>query len=187
MAVATKKKTYTVDDLWEMSHSTGKRLELVKGELRELPPTSSEHGYVELNLGAILREFVRQHSLGKVVTGEAGFVLEEGKNATVRGADVAFIRAEKLPEGKLPNHFARFAPDLVAEVLSPSDTFPNVLDKVNDWLEAGVALVWVVDPQGKRVYIYRKEQPVRVVGDDEMLSGEDVLPGFECRVSEIFE
>jgi len=186
MAVATAKKTYTIDDLWELSHRTGKRLELVRGELQELPPTSTERGYVELNLGAILRDFVRRQSLGKVVSGEVGFVLEEGQAPTVRAADVAFISVHKLPEGRLPDRFAPFAPDLVAEILSPSDTFPGVLDKVNDWLQAGVRMVWVVDPQGRKVYVYRKEQPVRILGEKDPLSGEDVLPGFECRVEEIF-
>lgn len=187
MAVALEKKTYTIDDLWELSHQVrDKRLELVKGELRELSPTSPEHGYVELNLGAMLREFVRKHSLGKVVSGEAGFVLSEGANATVRAADVAFISQRKLPDNQLPSRFAPFAPDLVVEVVSANDTFSEVTEKVNDWLEAGVSLVWVVDPQGKKVYVYRKEQPVRTLSENELLSGEDVLPGFECRVSEIF-
>lgn len=187
MAVAAEKRTYTIDDLWELSHQTDKRLELVKGELRESAPTSPEHGYVELNVGAMLRDFVRKHSLGKVVSGEAGFVLSEGANATVRAADVAFISQQKLPDDRLPSRFASFAPDMVVEVLSPSDTFSGVLDRVNDWLEAGVSLVWVVDPQGRKVYIYRKDQPVRILGENELLSGEDVVPGFECRVGEIFE
>ncbi len=186
MAVAAEKKTYTVDDLWELSHQTGKRYELVRGELRELSPTSPDHGYVELNLAAMLREFVKKHSLGKVVSGEVGFVLADEEGATVRGADVAFIRGENLPGGALPSRFARFAPDLVAEVLSPSDSFSSVMEKVDDWLDGGVKMVWLVDSVSQRVVVCRKGEPLHVLGAEETLSGEDVLPGFECKVADIF-
>ncbi|MDW8105605.1 MAG: Uma2 family endonuclease, partial [Armatimonadota bacterium] len=134
--------------------------------------------------GAVLREFVRQRGLGKVVSGEVGFVLSE---ATVWAADVAFLSQQRLPDGKLPDRFARFAPDLVAEVLSPPDSFSSVLDRVNGWLEAGVRLVWVVDPEGRKVYVCRAGQPVHTLAENDTLSGEDVLPGFRCMVEEIFE
>lgn len=186
MAVAAEKRTYTVDDLWELSHRTGKRYELVKGELRELAPAGEEHGYVELNLAAALREFVQKHLLGKVVSGEVGFVLADEADSTVRGVEVAFIHREKLPDGSLPSRFARFAPDLVAEVLSPSDGYSEVMEKVNDWLQAGVRVVWVVHPQGRRVIVCRPQQVRRSLDERDVLSSEDVLPGFECKVSEIF-
>jgi len=186
MAVSSPTKPYTIDDLWHLSHATGQRYELVRGELVEMAPTSPEHGYIELNLAAMLRAFVREHSLGKVVCGEVGFVLAAGEAATVRAADVAFISTQRLPDGELPKQFAHFAPDLVGEVVSPGDAYSAVMHKIQDWLQARVRLVWVVDPVAKTVAVHRAGTVVRVYGEEDMLSGEEVLPGFECRVSEIF-
>ncbi len=186
MAVAAQKKTYTVDDLLELSHRTGKHFELVRGELRELAPTVPEHGFVELRLGARLMTFVEERRLGVVVTGEVGFVLTTTDPATVRAADVAFISAEKLPEGALPRLLPRFAPDLVAEIISPNDAYSDVMEKVDDWLNAGVKVVWVVEPASRRVVVHRKGASLRVLEAEDILSGEDVLPGFECKVAEIF-
>jgi Uma2 family endonuclease len=83
-------------------------------------------------------------------------------------------------------HFARLFPDLVAEVVSPSDTFSSVAEKVEDWLKAGVRLVWVIDPATQTVRVYRTGQPTQVLREQDTLSGEDVLPGFACKVSELF-
>ena len=185
MTIAADKKTYTVDDLWELSHQTEGRLELVRGELRELAPANEEHGYVTSQIHLIVAQFVKQHRLGYTFAAETGFVLSDDP-ATVRAPDFAFVSRERAPAER-SRHFARYAPDLVVEVVSPSDTFTEVSEKVEDWLRAGVRLVWVVDLQGRKVYIHRAGQPVRVLTEDEALSGEDVLPGFECRVGEIFE
>ncbi len=186
MAVSSPTKPYTIDDLWQISHETGRRYELVRGELVEMAPTSPEHGYIELNLAAMLRAFVREHSLGKVVCGEVGFVLALGEAATIRAADVAFISTQRLPEGELPRQFAHFAPDLVVEVVSAGDSYSAVMHKVQDWLQAGVRLVWVIDPVVRSVAVHRESTAVQIYGEEDVLSGEDVLPGFECKVSDIF-
>jgi len=185
MAVTAEKEIYTLQNLQEISRTVTGRWEVVRGRLRELAPANFKHGVIAGRLFARLYQFAESHGVGYVLMAETGFILSE-EPVTLRAPDVAFVRRERVPTGDLPEQFAHFAPDLVVEVLSPSDTYSALAEKVGDWLEAGVALVWVVDPQGKKGYIYRKEQPVRVVGDDEILSGEDVLPGFECRVSEIF-
>lgn len=184
MAVALEKRTYTIDDLWELSHRSDKRLELVKGELRELAPANDEHGYVASQLLLVVAQFVKQHRLGYTFAAETGFVLSE-EPATVRAPDFAFISRGRAPED-WSRHFARYIPDLVAEVVSPNDTFTEVTEKVDDWLRAGVRVVWVVDPAQQTVRVYRPDQPVRVLRAEDALSGEEVLPGFECKVSEIF-
>ena len=186
MAVAQQQKIHTIDDLWNLSHATGQQYELVRGELVEMAPTSPEHGYVELNIASMLRSFVREHALGKVVSGEVGFILAAGEAPTVRAADVAYISTQRLPEGELPKQFADFAPDLVVEVVSPGDSYSSVMHKIQDWLQAGVRVVWVVDPLAKTVAVHREGAPVRIYGEGDILAGEDVLPGFECKVSEIF-
>jgi len=184
MAVALEKRTYTIDDLWELSHRSDKRMELVKGELRELAPANDEHGYVASQLLLVVAQFVKQHRLGYTFAAETGFVLSE-EPATVRAPDFAFVSRERAPED-WSRHFARYIPDLVAEVVSPNDTFTEVTEKVDDWLRSGVRVVWVVDPAQQTVRVYRPDQPVRVLRAEDTLSGEEVLPGFECKVSEIF-
>jgi Uma2 family endonuclease len=184
MAVVTEKRTYTVDQFWELCHHTDKRLELVKGELRELAPANDEHGYVSGQLFLVVAQFVKQHQLGYTFVAETGFVLSE-EPATVRAPDFAYVSRDRAPE-RWSRHFARFVPDLVAEVVSPSDTFSSVAEKVEDWLKAGVRLVWVIDPATQTVRVYRTGQPTQVLREQDTLSGEDVLPGFACKVSELF-
>ncbi len=186
MAVAAEKKTYTSDDLWELSHRTGKHYELVRGELRELAPAGEEHGFVAGRVIALLAQYVDSKRLGYLFAAETGFVLQEGERATVRAPDVAFVQRERLPEGRMSPFFSRVIPDLVVEVLSPSDTYVSVLDKVNDWLNAGVKAVWVVDPASREVVVHKQSGSVHILRKDDVLSGEEVLPGFECKVSEIF-
>ncbi len=184
MAVATAKRTYTVDEFWHLCHQTDKRLELVRGELRELAPANFEHGLVAGKLQVLVGQFVLSQRLGYVVTAETGFVVSR-KPATVRAPDMAYVSREHVGEGNF-KRFADFIPDLVAEVVSPSDTFSEVVEKVEDWLNAGVRIVWVIDPATKTVRLYRQGQPTQVLREQDTLSGEDVLPGFECKVSEIF-
>jgi len=111
--------------------------------------------------------------------------LHAGDEPTVRAADAAFIRRERLPE-QLPVGYAQIVPDLVVEVTSPSDTYAMVAEKVNDWLLAGAQMVWVVDTSSRQVSVHRPNQSVRVYGESDTLSGEDVLPDFACKVSELF-
>ncbi|GIV21509.1 MAG: hypothetical protein KatS3mg023_3260 [Armatimonadota bacterium] len=186
MAVATAKKTYTIDDLWELSHRTGKRLELVKGELRELTPSGWEHGRLCARIARLLDEYAEREETGIVLGAEAGCILQGGDHPTVRAADAAYVRTERLPQGVVPQRFGEVPPDLVVEVLSPSDTFSEVAEKVSDWLQAGVQLVWVVDPADHTVSVHRAGHPVRVLHEEDVLQGEEVLPGFQCKVSEIF-
>jgi Uma2 family endonuclease len=184
MAITTEKRKYTIEDLWELSHRTDKRLELVRGELRELAPANEEHGYITMQIAVVVAQFVKQHQLGYTFAAETGFVLSE-EPATVRAPDFAYVSRERAPE-RWSRHFARFVPDLVAEVVSPTDTYGEVAQKVQDWLDFGVRMVWVVDPATRTVAVHRGGGTFRIYGEEDTLSGEDVLPGFVCKVSEIF-
>lgn len=187
MAVAAEKRTYTIDDLWELSHKVkDRRVELVKGELRELTPSGWEHGRICARVAYLLQQYADREKTGIVLGAEAGCILQAGERPTVRAADAAYIRKERLPQGVVPQRFGEVAPDLAVEVLSPYDTYSEMAEKVSDWLQAGVQIVWVVDPADQTVSVHRAGQPVRVLREGGALSGEDVLPGFECKVSEIF-
>ncbi|MCS6830054.1 MAG: Uma2 family endonuclease [bacterium] len=185
MAVATKQKTYTVQDLAALSRTLAGRWEVVEGRLRELPPANFKHGIVAGRLFARLYNFVEVQGGGYVTVAETGFVLSE-EPLTLRAPDIAFVRREKLPEGELPEQFARFVPDIVAEVVSPTDTYSALTSKVSQWLESGVRLVWVVDPSDRTVSVHRAGHPVQILREEDTLTGDDVLPGFACKVSEIF-
>jgi Uma2 family endonuclease len=184
MSVATEKRTYTVEQFWQLCQQTDKRLELVRGELRELAPANDEHGYIAMQIAVVVAQFVKQHQLGYTFAAETGFVLSE-EPATVRAPDFAYVSRDRAPE-RWSRHFARFVPDLVAEVVSPTDTYGEVAQKVQDWLGFGVRMVWVVDPATRTVAVHRGGGTFRVYGEEDTLTGEDVLPGFECKVSEIF-
>jgi Uma2 family endonuclease len=118
--------------------------------------------------------------LGEVFAQDTGFRIERDPD-TVRAPDAAFIahpRLAQIPEAG----YADLAPDLVAEILSPSDKPGEVLQKVGQWLSAGVRLVWVLDPARRHARVYRADGSVAIIGPDDELRGEDVLPGFRCSV-----
>jgi Uma2 family endonuclease len=175
----------TAEQLWRMP-SDDMRHELVRGELRTMAPAGFEHGAIIVNLSLLLAQHVRKHKLGVVAGAETGFILTQQPD-TVRGADVAFVRAARIPKGALPKKFWLGAPDLAVEVLSPDDRPRNLARKVNDYLTAGAQLVWGVSPRRKTVAVYQPmTKPVTLKADD-ILEGGDVVKGFACRVADLFE
>ncbi len=103
----------------------------------------------------------------------------------MRSPDVTFVAAGRFPARTLPEGFAELAPDLAVEVLSPEDRPREVLDKVGEYLQAGVRLVWIVDPHRKRAVVYRSLSEVREVGLDADLEGAEILPGFRCPLADL--
>ena len=172
----------TASELFEMPDD-GFRYELVKGELRKMSPAGGEHGAVIWNLSGLLAPHVKV--IGQGFGAETGFKIASDPD-TVRAADIAFVRRERIPEAGIPKNFWELAPDLVAEVLSPGDTYSEVEEKVEDWLNAGVRAVWVVDSKRRAVTVYRSTTDVTRLSESDELDGGEVVPGFRCRVSEIF-
>ena len=91
-----------------------------------------------------------------------------------------------MPPDGLPEQYLPFAPDIAVEVISVSDKHMDVQDKVEDWLTAGTALVWVVNPGNKTVTVHRTGRDPRVLRENDMLDGEEVCPGFSVKVTELF-
>jgi Uma2 family endonuclease len=160
------------------------RCELVRGELVMLVPAGPEHGWIAANVTAALVPFVKQGRLGRVFGAETGFQIGSDPD-TVRAPDVAFVAAERLGP-TLTQGFFKGAPDLAVEVVSPNDRASAVLAKVQDWLDAGCRLVWVVDPQTRTLTVYRSRQDVTVLRISDTLTAANVLPGFSLPVAEIF-
>ena len=171
----------TADELLHTS-IPGKRTELVRGELRVREPAGDRHGRVTVHLTIRLGTHVERTAAGQLFAAETGFTLSRVPD-TVRAPDIAFIRRERLPE--VSTGFLQLAPDLVVEVLSPSDRPGEILAKVGEWLAAGAALVWVIDPERRQARIYRADGTESILDDEDALGGEKVLPGFVCELGSI--
>ncbi|MEX2153953.1 MAG: Uma2 family endonuclease [Gemmatimonadaceae bacterium] len=184
-AVMTLPDLMTVEEFYQYRFPEGK-VELVRGVPRVREPASGMHGWVQSNLAALLIPFVAQHGLGKVLNDGVGYELI-ALPRTVRNPDAAFIRADRLPAGGLGRGFVRMAPDLAVEVLSPDERASELEEKLDDYREAGTPLIWVIDPERRTVMIVSDDAPVRWLRADDMLEAGDVIPGFRCRVAELFE
>jgi Uma2 family endonuclease len=152
-AMATTAKLLTAEE-FEQLPDDGKRYELTDGELREMAPTVNWHGEVESNLVIRLGGHVQAHGLGRVSCGEILYIVRRNPDR-VRAADIAFIRQERVPSLEARQHIMEVIPDLVVEILSKNDTIAEVNDKIDDWLGAGVKLLWVVDPFRRTVTIHQ--------------------------------
>ena len=175
----------TADDLWELPDD-GMRQELVRGELRTMPPRGLEQGGVTSVFDCALGTYVRGQKLGRAVVGDSGFMLAMNPD-TVRASDLAFVRRDRLVDGRGPRGYFHGAPDLAVEIISPSDRYTDVDEKIEEWLEHGTRLVFVVDPRRQLVTVHRPGQLIVRLGLDDVLTGDDVVPGWSMAVRELFE
>ena len=182
--MSTDVRLITAEDLWNMPGD--QRRELVRGELRTMAPAGFEHGAILMRLSVSLAAYVHEQRLGVVLGAETGFVLARNPDV-VRGADISFVAAQRVP---LPERAAKFfegPPDLAVEVVSPSDALQEVEEKVDDYLNAGTRLVWVVNPRRRTIAVHRAGRDIQVLRENDALSGEEVIPGFSCGVAAVFE
>jgi Uma2 family endonuclease len=162
----------------------GSQQELVRGVVITMPPPSFYHGLCCNEIGYRLNKHVRDLKLGHITTNDSGVILERDPD-TVRGPDLAFWSRERMPTPPTKGYSA-IPPDLVVEVLSPSDVYARVEPKVLQYLRAGVRMVWILVPEDRSIFVRRTGHQGALLSNGEMLTGEDVLPGFSCPVSELF-
>lgn len=176
-------KLWTIDDLDDLPDG---RFEIWGGELVEMPAAGNMHSSVALAIGSAVHQFVRAQRLGTASTTDGGYV-QSRDPLIMLIPDVAFVSLAKLPE-RTPR-IPEIVPDLVVEVVSPTDRATDVRDKVDIYLRAGVAIVWVALPEQRLVQVYRSDLPSTVseVRAGEELDGGDVLPGFRLPLFEIFD
>ena len=180
--MATPAHRATEDDL----HATprdGRKYELVDGEI-VVSPAGSRHGQVCVKLVVRLGRFVEERGLGHAFDSSTGFRLPGGN---VRSPDVSFVARGRFENEQVPEGFSDVPPDLAVEVLSPEDRPRPLLDKIGEYLQAGVRLVWVVDVKRGRAAVYRSLTDVRELGPEDDLDGEDVVPGFSCQLREVLK
>jgi Uma2 family endonuclease len=183
MSTATQ-KLITAEDFFRMPQpADGSQQELVRGVIVTMPPPGGRHGVCCSKIVRRLGNFVEDNRLGTITSNDTGFVSERDPD-TVRGPDVAFWTKERLPE--VPEGYIEVAPDLVVEVVSPSDHYSRVQNKVRHYLTRGVRMVWVVDPEDRSVTVYRSWKQATILGDNDAVAGEDVVPGYSCKVADLF-
>ena len=175
----------TADDLLMLPDDGRHQYELVRGRLITMAPSSSVPALVATKFSTRLCGFVEQHGLGLCGGADWGFCLECSPD-TVRVPDVAFVSGERVPAGGVPRGFWPGAPDLAIEVISPSDRFGDVMEKVQEYLDAGTRLVWVVQPDARWVRIFRADGTTALVSGDGTLDGEDVVPGFSLSLRDVW-
>ena len=180
----TKQELLTADDLLRL-YSQGVRGELIRGVLCKTMSVGQEHGEIVVKLIARLWMFVDPQKLGRLVASDSGVWLEHDPD-TVREPDIAFFSAEKVPLGVRVTGYSETVPDLVVEVHSPSDSMREVHDKARMWLSYGVRLVWVVHPDTRTIDVHHQEHRVSTLTENDILDGVDVLPGFSCAISDLF-
>jgi Uma2 family endonuclease len=163
----------------------GMRHELIAGDLRTMAPSGRRHGRIAVDLATALNQYVKAHRLGEVWGAETGCLLARNPD-TVRAADVSFVRRARLGAQLDDQGYWPGAPDLVVEVLSPSDRRGEVAEKVATWLRHGAQMVVVVDARRRTVAVHRPNAPARTLTDADTLDGEDVVPGWSLAVGSLF-
>ena len=185
-AITTPPKLLTIDE-YVRTTENGKPSELVRGRIVDVPPTSSHHGFFCGNVLGIIRDFVLANRLGRVLGNDPGVITERDPD-TVRGADVALYSFTRVPPGPMPNVvYFEPMPELVFEILSPSERWSRVLAKVTEYLTAGVTVVCVVNPRDRTATVYRDQQDPESFPADSELTIPDVLPGFQVNLRRFFE
>jgi len=182
MSRMEKKKPVTIDDMYHMPKD-GQKYELVDGEV-VVSPAGMHHAEIVTKMVYILATFLEDHPIGKVYGDNVGLIFPNGN---LRSPDVSFVRLEKLPDGKSPVTFGELVPDFAVEVLSPGDRPRLVADKIGEFLECGVPLVWVVDPKSQTVTAYRSLSDIQQFTAKDTIAAEPILPGFTCLVSRFFQ
>jgi len=176
-------KLWTVEELDRGGGPEG-LWELIDGELVEMTASGRAAGKLAMWIGTILLGFVLPRGLGEVYGADTGFVLFPGRNV-IRVPDASFVRADRL-QGLDDYNLIRLAPDLAVEVRSPNDCVPDVLAKIEMYLDAGVRLVWLVDPRARTIALHAPGREIRLLGEGDVLDGGEVLPGFRVDVAEVF-
>ena len=183
--MATTTRLMTADDLFDLTDD-GFRYELIRGELKKMSPAGQTHGEYASNVAISLGGYVKANRLGKMYIADTGFVLETDPDH-VRAPDAAFISNERLEKIGESDRFVRGAPDVAIEVISPSDRYTEVDEKVGDWLSAGCRAVIVVNPRRRTVNVHRSPTDVIILTESDTLEIEDVVPGWRMHVKDIFE
>ncbi|WP_337174158.1 Uma2 family endonuclease [Paludisphaera sp.] len=185
MAVAPAARLMTADEFMKAKLGDG-RFELVRGEIVELSPPYSDHGYACSRLAGLFFVYERESGYGYSLSNDTAVQTRRNPD-TVRAPDVCFYSEARHPRTKLGPNLLTVAPDVAIEVVSPSNSKIELLEKVVEYLAAGSLAVWLVYPQTRSVAVFRDSRtPPAVFDDGDAIDDQPELPGFRCLVSDIF-
>jgi Uma2 family endonuclease len=170
-------KLYTVEEY--LALSTNKQYELVEGELVEMGQPGYRHGVISSKLFRKLADFVDNQNLGIVLI-TTGFRLAE---RTVRAPDIMFIQKERVTP--ITDGPVDVIPDIAIEVISPSDDWSKIIEKVREYQRVNVKLIWLIDPNLKAVHIFHPQDNLPTLNDQE-INGENILPNFRLSINDLF-
>jgi Uma2 family endonuclease len=180
----TPKTEVTPEELLAMPD--GGHYELIDGELRERN-MSLLSSRVAVSLARRLDVHCEQNNLGWVVDAECGYKCFPWKPGRVRRADVSFIGTDHLPSVEQRSQgYVTIPPDLAVEIVSPNDRVSELDEKIDEYLRAGVRLIWIINPETQKVQVWRRDGSVIPLRAEDELSGEDVVPDFRCKVGDLF-
>lgn len=160
--------------------------ELVEGEIVPVNMPRFHHGVLCRRVAKLLGDHVDQHDLGWVLTNDSGVITTRDPD-TVRGADVAFYSYASVPKNKLPEKYAPNPPELVIEVKSQDDRWPRIQEKVAEYLQVGVLLVGVLDPESETLLLYHANRPVESLGLEDTFKAPGILGALEVKVEQFFQ
>jgi Uma2 family endonuclease len=183
MATATQAQ-HTPEELLEITDRP--MPELIDGQFVERPLMGQKSDAVAARILRLIGNFVEDHRLGVMNGAQGSFQIFPDDPRKVRIPDVSFTRRDRLPEGQVAEGHGKVAPDLVVEVVSPNDLHMEVMAKVRDFLNAGVPMIWVANPETSDVQVYRSDGTVALLQGGDVLDGGDVLPEFRCPVADLF-
>ena len=183
--MSTAVKSITAEEYAQMP-DIGVRTELVRGEIVEMNMPKPRHGQVCNTAGWLIKSFAHEHDLGHVTSNDAGILTEQDPD-TVRGGDVWFISYTKIPKGPLTQDYMEIPPDIVIEVKSVSDRWSKLLGKVAEYLDAGIGVVCVLDPETETARLYYAEKPEVILSDSDAVEFPEQLPGFSVPAAAFFE
>jgi len=180
-ALSLEEKLISGDEVLTMGIAVP--FELVNGRIIYMDHTGDEHGIQEAEIAWHLINFNRQHKTGWVLTGEVGVYTRYNPD-TVRAVDVIYISRARLP---FPTGKAlKVAPELVVEIVSPTDRWRAVRDKIEEYFAIGVERVWIVEPEAKTILVYRTPVDLIKLTQNDILQGEGALEGFVLPLAELF-
>jgi Uma2 family endonuclease len=188
MTVAEASKVMTTEEMLALPENGVERW-LVRGQLREKPLTSRNrfHSRIMVRVAYLLEAWLERQPQprGSVLCGEAGIRLQRNPDTTF-GVDVIYVSAETAAQRSDETTLIEGPPVLAVEILSPNDTQDEIHDKIDDYLAAGVALVWIIDPRRQTIQVLRSDEEPALVNVRQELSGEPFLPGFRVAAAQLF-
>lgn len=178
----------TADEFWEWGNrpeNAGMRVELVRGEIVEMPPPGEVHGVLCGWIACLLWLYVQRRGAGAVAANDTGLIVQEDPDS-VRGPDLILF-AETLPLEQLSRKHSRRIPQLVIEVVSPNDKPNKITQRIGEYLRRGIPLVWIVDPADRTVGVHRRNELPRTLDESDTLTGEEVLADLTIPVANLFK